>query len=343
MREKNIIKIASIYVGAILGAGFASGREITEYFVCYGYKGIYGLILSGILFATIGSAVMYMAYKNNIKNYKDFINMTFGNVFGNIIEWVSIIFMFILFSTMMSACGAIMKQNGGFSSQWAILILALICGVTFMFGLKGVIIINSIASPILFVGGICLGLYAFFEKVLPVSTNILESNYNWIVSAIIYVSYNIITAISVLTSMPELLDSKKTAIYGAIIGGLTLGIMGICLGLGIMANYNDIHMLQLPVLEMAIKYGVVIKNFYIFMLIIAIYTTAVINGYSVITWAVKRFKIKKILFIVLFILAGVIAGQLEFSKFVGVIYPLFGYIGIFQVIVILISFLFSKH
>lgn len=347
---KNTIKVASVYVGAILGAGFASGKEITEYFLSYGQKGLYGLLLAGILFGLVGWAVMDITYEHNIKGYKEFADVALGKTFSGIMEWVSVIFMFILFSTMLAAGGAIAEQSNAFlsfnsflsPSELGIILLALVCGITFMFDMRGIVLVNFIISPILFCGCVYLGLYAFFEKTIPVSSNLLIMKENWIFSAIVYVAYNVITAISVLTSMGELLDSKKTAKYGGLIGGFTLGIMGICLGLGLLVNYEQVALLQLPMLRIASKYGITIENFYIFMLILAMYTTAAINGHSAITWAVKKFRLNKLVFTLLFIVTGIIAGQLQFSEFIRVIYPLFGYIGMFEVIVILTNFLFTK-
>lgn len=335
---KNTIKIACVYAGAILGAGFASGKEITQYFIYYGYKGFYGLILSGFLFGIIGWAIMDIVYKNNIKTYDQFNQIVLGKNFGVIMELISVCFMFILFSTMLSAGGAIAKQTWGFSPEFAIIILAFICAVTLIFDMKGVIIVNSVVSPILLIGGIGLGLYAFIDKVVATSTNSFSLKQNWIMSAFVYVAYNMITSISVLTSMSNMIVDKKIAKYGGLIGGFTLGIMGICLALGLIVNYENVADFQLPMLQIASQYNHSIKLFYILMLILAIYTTAIINGYSAINWAVDKLSVNKKLFTIIFVVLGFIAGQLQFSEFVGTIYPIFGFIGIFEVIVILINF-----
>ena len=60
--NKNWIKIASIYVGTVIGAGFASGREITEFFGVYGIKGTWGIFLSCSLFAFVGSLLLIKVY-----------------------------------------------------------------------------------------------------------------------------------------------------------------------------------------------------------------------------------------------------------------------------------------
>ncbi|NLY67966.1 MAG: hypothetical protein GX069_10455, partial [Tissierellia bacterium] len=61
--NKNWIKIASVYIGTVIGAGFASGREILEFFGVYGIKGIFGIIVSGLLFSILGSLFLLKIYK----------------------------------------------------------------------------------------------------------------------------------------------------------------------------------------------------------------------------------------------------------------------------------------
>ena len=50
---KNCIKIALVIIGALIGAGFASGQEIYLFFFSYGKKGILGIIISSILLGII--------------------------------------------------------------------------------------------------------------------------------------------------------------------------------------------------------------------------------------------------------------------------------------------------
>ena len=46
---KEIFIIVLVIIGALIGAGFASGQEIYSFFYCYGLKGILGLILTFVL------------------------------------------------------------------------------------------------------------------------------------------------------------------------------------------------------------------------------------------------------------------------------------------------------
>ena len=49
-----VLKIASAFVGIIVGAGFASGQEILLYFTSFGHMGTFAAILATALFAYLG-------------------------------------------------------------------------------------------------------------------------------------------------------------------------------------------------------------------------------------------------------------------------------------------------
>ena len=69
---KNILKITFVLIGALIGAGFASGKEIYIFFFSYEIKGIMGLIISACLIGIIIYYSLNIIVKNNIKTYKEF-------------------------------------------------------------------------------------------------------------------------------------------------------------------------------------------------------------------------------------------------------------------------------
>ena len=46
----NLLNVALMFVGAIMGAGFASGREIWQFFGVFGKQGRIGILLIAVLF-----------------------------------------------------------------------------------------------------------------------------------------------------------------------------------------------------------------------------------------------------------------------------------------------------
>jgi len=48
---KKSFQIGSAFVGLIVGAGFASGQEIMQYFTSFGLMGIVGAVVATVVFA----------------------------------------------------------------------------------------------------------------------------------------------------------------------------------------------------------------------------------------------------------------------------------------------------
>ena len=58
---KRSAAIAMAVVGLIVGAGFASGQEMMQYFVAFGRMGIWGAVMAGIIMAASAAAVLSLA------------------------------------------------------------------------------------------------------------------------------------------------------------------------------------------------------------------------------------------------------------------------------------------
>ena len=53
MKKLKMINIAALYIGVIMGAGFASGREAWQFFGVFGEKGYYGAIAVTVCFVIV--------------------------------------------------------------------------------------------------------------------------------------------------------------------------------------------------------------------------------------------------------------------------------------------------
>ena len=102
-----VIKIAFIIIGAKIGAGFASGKEIFEYFAKYGINSLLFIPLLFVSFFIFTYILLSFGGKNkkyNLKQYNVILannNKIFGKTF-NIFNLFMIITFFILSSAMFS-------------------------------------------------------------------------------------------------------------------------------------------------------------------------------------------------------------------------------------------------
>lgn len=73
MGNKKTLNIISVIMCTFIGAGFASGKEIYNFFVRFGEIGIIGIFLAGIITGLIIYASIKISIKLKIKNNVDFM------------------------------------------------------------------------------------------------------------------------------------------------------------------------------------------------------------------------------------------------------------------------------
>ena len=66
---KETISIVLVIIGALVGAGFASGQEIYSFFYLYGKNGIYGILIMSVLIGILIYKSLKIIFKNEIYNY----------------------------------------------------------------------------------------------------------------------------------------------------------------------------------------------------------------------------------------------------------------------------------
>ena len=71
---KKDLKIVYVIIGTLIGAGFASGQEIYQFFYAYGIFGLAGITISTILLSYAIYKVLKIVKTKQIKNYKQLLD-----------------------------------------------------------------------------------------------------------------------------------------------------------------------------------------------------------------------------------------------------------------------------
>lgn len=335
--NKNWIKIGSIYVGTVIGAGFASGREIIEFFGVYGEKGILGMIIAGILFSVMGSVLLVKIYDRKISDFNELLENLFGKKIGFIIDTIVIVSLYTGFSIMLSGSGAIFKEELGLSFNLGVIIMMSLCFIVFLFSLEGLSFINSILVPLLIIGIIFTSFYLNSREgynFANIEGASLTSKGNFITSSFLYFGSNSLIIIVMFSSLLPMIEDRKTAILGGLLGGVILSVLGISILTSMLIYYNEVHMLEIPMLRICSYIGTGYRKLYAIILWIAMFTTALANGFGFMNRLSKE-KNKRPTMLLFCILAFPLA-KLGFANLVGILYPIFGLIGFCMMIFILL-------
>lgn len=303
----NSCKIAAIFIGTFVGAGFASGQEILQYFAVYGEKGLFGAIISGIIFFGFCYCSMYSCRALGGEEYLRQVNFTPA------LKYVFSAFMLMMFCTMVTACGEMFKSVAGLPKLVGSSAMLAVSIASLMFGGNGLVRLNAVATPVILAGILAVCAAGIYENTLPV----LACG-GYVGSSAIYIAYNTITLSSVATGISGLIDSKKTVLISSLLCGVVLTMLIVCEWAALFRLPASAS--EIPILD-SVSMGM--RTVYFPILFFAMLTTAVSNGFGVLT-SVKN---KKIAFALLCTAAAAFTA-VKFSFIVKYLYRIFGYAGI---------------
>lgn len=326
-----VMKVAGTYIGTVVGAGFASGQEILQFFVVFGKKGLWGLLVVTFLFIFFGYIVMELGYKLKASNHLPIVRKTGGRILGVFSDAVITFFLFGALTAMIAGSGALFSQEFNLHPLIGSMFMALISIVTVMGGFQGTIDSISFVVPFLILAAIGVSIASIF--ISPVTTAAKElprSGFlrNWLWSAILYTSYNSVTAISILGPLGYRTGNINTLRKGAILGGLGLGLGGLAIFTALYANAAAVQNLEVPMIFVAGRISPFIKVLYAIVLLAEIYTTAVSDLYGF-TARICQTEKNKAFVIIISTCAAFLLSLAGFSNLVRYLYPAVGYCGVF--------------
>ena len=335
-----IFEIAAVYTAVIIGAGFATGRELISFFLSYGEYAVPGLLLSGALMALAGWAALEVCGRKKLTSFDELLEYLGGRYVGAIIKAGAVVFLFVIFAAMLSAAGALGAQLFSLPNFAGSLLLCLLCFAAFSFDLRGLVRINTFLAPVMILGSIGLGLYTYFAGVaatISVVGGVIPRN--WAISAVIYASYNMITAVSMLTAMSASVRTRRTAFLGVAFGAGAVTLIALSLILGLSRGMDVVQHYQIPFLRLVQDHGAILQWLYVSVLAAAVYTTAITNGYCFYIAALSRPGMRPWAAKAAMCAAALVFSQIEFTRIVESVYPLFGLLGLFLALILIITML----
>lgn len=332
-----MFKIIFVIIGTLIGAGFASGREIYLFFVQYGNYGKFGIILTGIITGIIIYRVLIITKTYEINNYNKLlerINWKYSKI-NKLINLVVNSFLLISFYIMVAGFSAYIEQTYRIPIYISSIFFVVICYIIFKKSIQGVIKANEALVPILVILIAYLGIKNMpymFKANEP--TIIGNSSNSWIIGSILYASYNSIILIPVLTNLRSYINNTKQIIKISVISSIIIVILALFIYGLLLRGEFFVSELEMPLIEITIQFGKIFKYIYGFVIIASICTSAVSTGYSLLQNVTKTKKGYEIVLLIMCI-TGIAVSNIGFSNLVEMLYPLFGVLGLIQILLIL--------
>lgn len=324
----NAFQLAAVYVGTVVGAGFATGKEIVEFFSQYGFLGLIGILISGTIFSYLGSKLMRISVKIKANSYQEFNIYLFGKMIGSFVNVMMLLMLIGVCAVMLSGAGAIFDEQLHISKSFGVGLTIFLSLLVMMVGMRGLFAVNTFVVPLMLSFSLIL---LFLSIQLPhFIMHVFESSaISWksIGSPFSYTALNLSLAIAVLVPAASEIGDEQTVKWGGVLGGGALMLI-------LISSHFTLIMLE-EVEYYAIPMATIMRNLapslsWIYLLIIygEIFTSVIGNVYGLERQLRGYVKWPSIIIVMFIFLITYIISFVHYSTLLAWLYPLFGYISL---------------
>lgn len=330
---KEVFTITLVIIGALIGAGFASGQEIYSFFYSYGIVGLLGILITCGLISIIIYKSLKIICENDINNYDEFLRIFIKRPkITKIINIILNILLLFTFYIMIAGFGAYFEQELGINNIIGSIILSVLTTLVFFTSVKGVLKVSEIIVPLLVIFVIVIG--AINLVTIDTGINKLEWKNGWLISSLIYCSYNIILLIPTLISINKQIKKQSSIKYISILCGILMTTISIMLYMLLMKADVEISSLEMPIVYVIRRFFGRYRLMYAFIILASIFTTAISIGIGFLQNMCPNGKGYPQL-VIFMCISSLLISKIGFSKLVNFLYPVFGYLGIIQIFYIM--------
>jgi uncharacterized membrane protein YkvI len=235
------------FKAVVIGGGYATGRELAEFFLPSGPQGgLLAILLAMVIWSVVCAVTFSLAYATQSWNYRSFFQNLLGP-FWVIFEICYLLFIILILAVFGAAAGAIGRALLG----WPPLVgtLCLIACISFVttYGTASVerlfkwVSIFLYAVYALFV---VLSFFAFGDRILA-NLAVPAPHEGWVLGGFTYAGYNVVGAVIILPVLRHLKSNQNALIAGALAGPLAM-IPALLFFICMIAYYPQIGSEALP-------------------------------------------------------------------------------------------------
>lgn len=342
-----VFKIAMAFVGMLIGAGFASGQEVMQYFTAFGVWGIAGSLLAVAIFVFFGYILVDLGNRYNAVSHHDVLSKIASPIMAKIFD---VFLLFVLFGigvVMVAGAGSNLNQQFGLPVWVGSLAVCILVVVIGSMDTDRVLTAIGAMAPFLILLIVVISVMTIFttdwnftqlhnEAIANVDTTLP----NWWMSAINYGAVNLITAVPTAFLLGGTEKNSKTARKGGLLGGLVTGLLIVVINVTLFAVASDVAGYDMPMLQMAEMVSPFVGLIMSVLIFLEIWNTAMSVLYSFSTRFVNPKEKKFNGLLILVVIAAFVLSFGGFTNVIGTVYPLIGYGG--MIILAILAYKWSK-
>ncbi len=212
------------FKAVVIGGGYATGRELAEFFLPSGpWGGLAGMVLSMLVWSIVCAVTFEFARVSQAFDYRSFFQQLLGP-FWLLFEIAYVLFVILILSVFGAAAGAIGAATLGLPMLAGTLALAAAIALVATFGNA------SVERLFKYVTFLLYGVYALFVVLslsrfgdrVAASLSVPADTNGWALGGLTYASYNVVGAVVILPVLRHLASRRDAVVAGLIAGPLAM-------------------------------------------------------------------------------------------------------------------------
>lgn len=238
-----------VFQSVLIGGGYATGRELVEYFLTAQPAGAYtGLALVAAFWSLVCAAAFAHARAARTYDYRSFYRSLLGR--GWLVYEIAYVALLILVLAVLgAAAGEIGSQFLGMSPAVGTAAFAILVAVVSALGLRAVEFAFSAWGPLIYPAFGLLALFAVGKSPDSLATALGapdRSGTAWLTKGLAYAGYNLAVIASVLPFVRHFSSTREAVISGLLCGPLAV-IPGLFLITALLTQYPEVVTAPVPV------------------------------------------------------------------------------------------------
>ncbi|WP_262690080.1 YkvI family membrane protein [Kordiimonas aestuarii] len=236
-----------VFQSVVIGGGYATGRELVEFFFAAGpLGGVLGLLVSGLVFGLVLAAGFEFARVTGAYDYRHFCRELLGKGWV-VFEIAFVILLLLILAVIGSAAGELVSASFGLPPVLGTLSLMALIAVLTFFGSDAIKKVLAGWSFLLYAVYAALFVLAFthFGDTIGNVYSATAVGEGWLTGGVLYSGYNLAVLPAVLFAVRGQ-ASRREAVGSGLLAGAIAVIPAVLFFIAMMALYPDIGAAPVP-------------------------------------------------------------------------------------------------
>lgn len=244
---KRVLLPGFLFQSVVIGGGYATGRELVEFFLSRGPAGgLLGIVLAGAAFSVIAAMTFEVARRTRSYNYRRFFKQLLGRGWF-LFEIAYLLLGILVMAVIGAASGEVVAQHLGLDATVGIVSLMALIAVLVFFGSRLIEKVLAGWSFLLYaVYGVFVLLFLLkYGDRLPSSFSSQAVEASWVAGSLQYVGYSM-AAIPVILFCVKHMESRRDALMAGIFAGPLGMFPALLFYVAMVATYPEILSAPVP-------------------------------------------------------------------------------------------------